>query len=123
MSATFFFPRWGAAKGVMRVVVACSCLRAFNDTFATGLLCYHLQRSRSGLRRTDGMIQTMMGYGLRAGLLNCIGSVALTVLLTVMPREPYYVGIYVISCRVYANSLLAMAVVSIHYITLYSSVK
>jgi len=108
MVAIFFFPRWGAAKGVMRIIVASFCLRAFNDTFATGLLCYHLQRSKNGLRGTDGIIQTMIGYGLRAGLLNCIGSVASTVLLGIMPHEPYYVAIYVIFSRVYANSLLAM---------------
>ncbi|KIM92430.1 hypothetical protein PILCRDRAFT_122763 [Piloderma croceum F 1598] len=100
--------RWGSTKGVLRTTEASFVLRVFNDTLITGLLCYHLQRSKNGLRGSDSTIQKMIEYGLRAGVLNWICSVVLMVLLVTMPTKPYYVGIYIVSCRLHANSLLAM---------------
>jgi len=100
--------RWGQQPGIKWASVVSFIIRAFNDISLTTLLCYHLHRSKNGLRETDNMIQTMIGYGLRAGVLNCIGSVALTVLLLTMPNKPYYVGIHIISAKIYANSLLSM---------------
>ncbi|KIM92432.1 hypothetical protein PILCRDRAFT_810487 [Piloderma croceum F 1598] len=108
MAAAFTSPRWGSVKGVQWSIVAAYSLRVFNDTCITGLLCCHLQRSKNGLRESDGMIHTMIGYGLRAGLLNCMCSVVLVVLLIIMPTKPYYVVVNIICSRVYANSLLAM---------------
>jgi len=108
MAAAFASPRWGSVKAVLWAIVATFSLRAFNDTLVTGLLCYHLQCSKNGVRRTDGMIQTMIGYGLRTGLLNCTCSIALMILLIVMPTKPYYACVGLVSSRVYANSLLVM---------------
>jgi len=98
--------RWGEAPSVR--VSRRSALGTFNDISLTTLLCYHLQRAKNGLRETDGMIQTMMGYGLRAGVLSCIGSIVLVLLIIILPTKPYYVGVHVITARVYVNSLLAM---------------
>jgi len=99
---------WGQVQGVMWASVASFILRTFNDIVLTTLLCYHLQRSKNGLQETDSMIQTMIGYGLRAGVLNCMGSISLMVLVVTLPTKPYYVGVHVISARIYANSLLVM---------------
>jgi len=99
---------WSGVDRERWPVMACFVLRAFNDMLVTGSLCYHLQRTKNGLRETDGMIQTMMWYGLRAGLLNCMGSIALMVLLAVMPTSLAYIGVYVVFARLYTNSLLAM---------------
>jgi len=99
---------WGQVQAVKWASVASFILRTFNDVVLTTLLCYHLQRSKNGLQETDNMIQKMMGYGLRAGGLNCMGSIALMVLVITLPTKPYYVGVHVISARIYANSLLAM---------------
>jgi len=89
-------------------VVASFILRTFNDISLTGLLCYHLQRYKNGLRATDSIIHKLMGYGLRAGLFNCMGSIATMILLVVMPKRLVYAGVYLVFSRMYTNSLLAM---------------
>jgi len=52
--------------------------------------------SKNGLQETDGMIQTIMGYGLRAGLLSCMGSLALMIVLIMMPNKLHYAGVYIV---------------------------
>ncbi|KIM92338.1 hypothetical protein PILCRDRAFT_810382 [Piloderma croceum F 1598] len=99
---------WGTMTVVRWTCVTSLILRASNDIALTGLLCHYLQRSKNGLRETDSMIQTMIGYGLRAGLINCIGSITLALLVIIMPTKPYYVGIHSLTARFYANSLLAV---------------
>jgi len=102
------FPGWGDFGHELGPAIACLALRTFNEMLVTGLLCYHLQRAKNGLRQTDGIIQTMMWYGLRAGLLNCMGSVALMAMLTIQSAWPFYNGAYIVFARLYTNSLLAM---------------
>jgi len=100
--------RWSESSKAVWAVVACLTLKSFNDLSAAGLLCYHLQRSKTGLRQTDNLIRKMMEYGLRAGLLNCTGSVALVATLIFIPTKWIYLGVYVAFSRLYANSLLTM---------------
>ncbi|KIM92340.1 hypothetical protein PILCRDRAFT_810386 [Piloderma croceum F 1598] len=99
---------WGKLTSAKWTCVTAFLFRLFNDISLTALLCYHLQRSKNGLRKTDSMIQTMMGYGLRSGVINCFGSLTLIMLITILPTKPYYTGVHAITARLYANSLLAM---------------
>jgi len=101
-------PKWGVIQGELWPVVASFALRAFNDLSLTGFLCYYLQHSKTGILKTDSMIQKMIGYGLRAGLFNSMGSIATMASLIVIPRRLVYMGIYLSFARVYTNSLLAM---------------
>jgi len=108
MGAAFTSSRWGSVIDVRWSIVAAYSLRVFNDICITGSLCYHLQRSRNGFRESDGIIHSMIGYGLRTGLLNCMCSTVMVVLLMMMPTKPYYVVVNIICSRLYAISLLAM---------------
>jgi len=108
MALVFKSSRWGVIQGERWPVVASFVLRAFNDLSLTVFLCYHLQRSKTGIRRTDSLIQKLMGYGLRAGLFNCMGSIAIMVLLVAIPTRLIYMAVYLIFARLYSNSLLAM---------------
>jgi len=101
-------PRWGVIRDEVWPVVACFVLKAFNDVLLTIFLCYHLQRSKNGLRVTDNLIQKVMGYGLRAGLFNCMGSIASMFLLVFVRTNLVYVGVFLVFARLYTICLLAM---------------
>jgi len=99
---------WGAIRAKLWAVMACFVLKALNDVSLMTLLCYHLQRSKNGFRETDNMIQKIMGYGFRAGLFNCMGSLASMFLMVFIQTSLVYVCVYLVFSRLYTISLLSM---------------
>jgi len=83
-------------------------LIALNDVLATSMLCFILFRAFTGVRTGDTLVTKVMAYGLNTGLLSCTGSVTVLVLIALTGSKLYYVALYMVFVRLYANSLLVM---------------
>ncbi|KAI6004146.1 hypothetical protein EDD15DRAFT_2507560 [Pisolithus albus] len=105
---------------------AINATTAASDVLIAGCLCFLLQKSRTGFRRSDTMINKLMLFSLNTGLLTGIFAVASLISISVWPNAFIYIAFYfcvgrrklVRACHwylhaemilraVYCNSLLA----------------
>jgi len=83
-------------------------LITLNDILATGMLCFILFRAFTGTQKGDTLVTKTIAYALNTGLLTCIGSATVLVLIAVSVDKLYYCAVYIFFVKLYANSLLAM---------------
>ncbi|EIW57916.1 uncharacterized protein TRAVEDRAFT_48939 [Trametes versicolor FP-101664 SS1] len=90
--------------------VVCSALgtAVVVDVFVSAALIYYLHSSRTGFKRTDSLLDVLMVYAINTGLSTSIVSLAAALTAIIMPRNLVYSGLYIISSKLYANSLLAV---------------
>ncbi|KAI6047053.1 hypothetical protein EDC04DRAFT_2876186 [Pisolithus marmoratus] len=91
-------------KGISSAVNA---ITAASDVLIAACLCFLLQKSRTGFRRSDTMINRLMLFSLNTGLLTSIFAVASLISISVWPNAFIYIGFYFCVGRLYCNSLLA----------------
>ncbi|KAJ8473057.1 hypothetical protein ONZ51_g8107 [Trametes cubensis] len=77
------------------------------DTVLTSTLIYALLKSKSGLRRSDGVVETLVLYTINTGLLTNIVSVAVFVFALVWPHGLIWTAVSFISNKLNANAVLA----------------
>ncbi|KAI1784885.1 hypothetical protein LXA43DRAFT_1066381 [Ganoderma leucocontextum] len=77
------------------------------DSFMTAVLIYSLRRSRTGIKRTDSMINVLVLYAINTGLLISAFNVLCLVFGFVFPQSFTYIAVDLVASRLYANSLLA----------------
>ncbi|KAF8843184.1 hypothetical protein BDN67DRAFT_924969 [Paxillus ammoniavirescens] len=78
-----------------------------SDVLIAALLCMMLQKSRTGFRRSDTMINKLILFTVNTGLLTSICAVASLVSISLWPNTFIYIGFYFCLGRLYCNSLLA----------------
>ncbi|KAI0325100.1 hypothetical protein GY45DRAFT_1438640 [Cubamyces sp. BRFM 1775] len=78
------------------------------DSIVTGVLIAALLRSKTGFKRTDSLIQTLVVYTINTGLSLSIAGILCFVFALVMPETMIYVAIGVVTTKLYANSVLAV---------------
>lgn len=86
---------------------AINATTAASDVLIAGCLCFLLQKSRTGFRRSDTMINKLMLFSLNTGLLTGIFAVASLISISVWPNAFIYIAFYFCVGRLYCNSLLA----------------
>ncbi|TDL14780.1 hypothetical protein BD410DRAFT_167383 [Rickenella mellea] len=84
----------------LAITVAC-------DVAVTGILCFYLNRSRTGFHRTDSMINNLMWYSLSTGLLPGIFATLQLITYFAMPNNFVNICISLFLGKLYSNSLLA----------------
>ncbi|KAI0667913.1 hypothetical protein C8Q78DRAFT_1081789 [Trametes maxima] len=92
-------PKWLVSTGSRMATAA--------DLLLTAILIYTLHQSRTGIKRTDSMIDVMIVYSVNTGLLTGILNVLTLIFTFSRPNELIYIGIGVVGTKSYANSLLA----------------
>ncbi|PIL32306.1 hypothetical protein GSI_05552 [Ganoderma sinense ZZ0214-1] len=75
------------------------------DSFMTAVLIYSLQRSRTGIKRTDSMINVLVLYAINTGLLISAFNVLCLIFGFVFPQSFTYIAVDLVASRLYANSL------------------
>jgi len=70
-------------------------------------LCYYLSKNRTGFRRTDNLITTLMKYSLTTGFLTGIIACLVVITFGVMPNNFVYVAFFWLLGKCYVNSVLA----------------
>ncbi|KAI0667875.1 hypothetical protein C8Q78DRAFT_296927 [Trametes maxima] len=90
------------------LISACFGMAAAADVLLTGGLIIVLRRSRTGFKRTDGMIDILIIYAINTGLLIGLFNVLSLILAAAMPRNLVYVGLNILTAKLYANCFLAV---------------
>ncbi|KAF9033565.1 hypothetical protein BJ165DRAFT_1410304 [Panaeolus papilionaceus] len=80
--------------------VAADCLIATS-------LCVLLYQSRTGIKRTDSLLNTMMLFTINTGLLTSVCAIACLVTYAIWPQRFIFMGLYFALSKLYVNSLLA----------------
>ncbi|KAI0824339.1 hypothetical protein BC628DRAFT_1378941 [Trametes gibbosa] len=114
---------FGIAAGIYAVISTPSILEFYHiswlfsvayglvgvtDILLAGMLVYVLQQSRTGSRRADGVLDTLIIYTINTGLLTSLCSILAFVFALILPGNLIYAGLSIIGTKLYANSVLAM---------------
>ncbi|KAI0357144.1 hypothetical protein OH77DRAFT_1519581 [Trametes cingulata] len=91
---------WMNSAGVGMAVLA--------DTILTAALIFSLHRSRTGIRRTDSIIDLLIMYAINTGLVTGIMNLLSLVFALAMPNNLIYAGIVIVATKLYANSMMAV---------------
>jgi hypothetical protein len=78
-----------------------------SDILIAGSLCYLLHGSRTGFRRTDALVTTLIVYAINRCLLTSVVAVLEVIVFSVMPNSLWFLAIDFVIGKLYANSLLA----------------
>ncbi|KAH7916690.1 hypothetical protein BJ138DRAFT_3602 [Hygrophoropsis aurantiaca] len=84
-----------------------NAVAAAGDVLIAIFLCWLLQNSRTGFRRSDTMINKLILFTINTGLLTSICAVASLISITAAPNTFIYIAFYFCLGRLYCNSLLA----------------
>ncbi|KAF8548702.1 hypothetical protein OG21DRAFT_1489164 [Imleria badia] len=84
-----------------------NAVAAAGDVLIAALLCTLLQRSRTGFRRSDTMINKLIVFSINTGLLTSVCAVASLISIAAWPDTFVYIAFYFCLGRLYCNSLLA----------------
>ncbi|KAG6896678.1 hypothetical protein C0992_006751 [Termitomyces sp. T32_za158] len=87
--------------------MAVNILAALGDALIAGALCFFLQRSRTGFRKSDTMIRKLIMFTVSTGVLTSICAIASLVSILVWPSTLIYAAFYFCLGRLYSNSVLA----------------
>jgi hypothetical protein len=78
-----------------------------SDILIAGSLCYLLHGSRTGFKRTDTMVSTLIIYAINRCLLTSVVAVVEVIVFSALPHSLWYLAIDFVIGKLYANSLLA----------------
>ncbi|RXW19111.1 hypothetical protein EST38_g6744 [Candolleomyces aberdarensis] len=78
-----------------------------SDLSVAIVLCWLLRRSRTGFKKTDGMISVLMQYTVNTGLIVAIDAALGMIMYIVMPNNFIFLGFYLLLSKLYLNSYLA----------------
>ncbi|KAJ8080701.1 hypothetical protein PM082_017535 [Marasmius tenuissimus] len=70
-------------------------------------LCYYLYKSKTGSRRTDSLISTLMIYTLTTGVMTSVIDTIIVISFATMPQNFVWLALFWIVGRCYVNSFLA----------------
>ncbi|OSD07664.1 hypothetical protein PYCCODRAFT_1463008 [Trametes coccinea BRFM310] len=78
------------------------------DLILTGALIFILLRGKTGFKRSDSIIATLILYVINTGMLTGLIAITTLILSLVYPSLYYYIGLTLCGTKVYSNSFLAM---------------
>ncbi|KAI0788219.1 hypothetical protein C8Q74DRAFT_1256677 [Fomes fomentarius] len=103
----FLAPRLDDALKYAWLVSSRNAIATAVDLVLTTVLIYSLRKSRTGIKRTDSMIHTLIMYSINTGLLISAFNLMCLICGAVLPQSFTYVAVDLVASRLYANSLLA----------------
>ncbi|KAE9393103.1 hypothetical protein BT96DRAFT_999734 [Gymnopus androsaceus JB14] len=77
------------------------------DSILAGFLCVLLWNSRSGIKRTNSVISTLILYTVTTGLLTSVVAIATLIIMLTMKETFAYAGAFYMLSKLYFSSLLA----------------
>ncbi|TBU25189.1 hypothetical protein BD311DRAFT_765041 [Dichomitus squalens] len=94
--------------GFTWIVSAAFGLAVAVDSILAGTLIAYLLGGRTGNRRTDDMIQTLIVYTINTGLVTSVAGLFTFVFALIMPRNMIYIAVGLVATKLYACSVLAL---------------
>ncbi|PIL32345.1 hypothetical protein GSI_05591 [Ganoderma sinense ZZ0214-1] len=93
---------------LLTLILAYNAVASCGDVVLTGSMIYVLHSCRTGLRRTDNMINRLIMYAVSTGLLTTIFNILSAVLTHTLGINNWaWLGTMMIAERLYSNSLMA----------------
>jgi len=77
------------------------------DMVIAGALCFYLSKSRTGFKKTDSLISTLIVYSLSTGLVTSIIGVVIVITYALLPNDYVWLAFFWIDGKCYVNSCLA----------------
>lgn len=78
-----------------------------SDLLVAAALCYYLYLSRTGIAKTNSLINTLMAYTVNTGMIVAIDAALGVILYGAMPNNFIFLGFYFLLSKLYLNSYLA----------------
>ncbi|KAF9552151.1 hypothetical protein CPC08DRAFT_302352 [Agrocybe pediades] len=98
------YKRMNEAAAMLYASLACAVAA---DTIIAASLCTLLLKSRTGFKRTNSTLTTLMAFSINTGLLTTVCAIACLVTYAIWPQRFVFIGIYFALSKLYVNSLLA----------------
>jgi len=116
--AEFFAAMYYASQGVnfihltdlsklKALSLTVNALAAAGDVLIAFILCWILQSSRTGFKRSDTVITKLIAFSINTGLVTSICALLSLITIVVFPGAFIYITFYFTLGRLYSNSLLA----------------
>ncbi|KAL4246488.1 hypothetical protein ABKN59_009653 [Abortiporus biennis] len=77
------------------------------DTLIASILCYSLWRMKTGFKKTDSQVETLIRYSVHTGALTSIVAMSTLIVFIALPRSFAYLAIFFTLPKLYLNALLA----------------
>ncbi|KAI0651201.1 hypothetical protein C8Q79DRAFT_18240 [Trametes meyenii] len=87
-----------------------SSLLMVGDFMTTAVLIFTLRRSRTGVTRTDSLLDLLIMYAISTGLLICIFNILNVAFAIAEPDNLIYTAISMVLAKLYANTFLVASV-------------
>ncbi|CDO68272.1 hypothetical protein BN946_scf184842.g35 [Trametes cinnabarina] len=104
----FILGRFSKFKSLTWVTCLGLGAAAASDILIAGAMCYYLYKKRTGLKRTDSLVTTLMVYSINTGLTTSIIGTICVVAFGAMPTNFVWLGFFWIMGKCYVNSFLAL---------------
>jgi len=92
------------ADQIKTIGSAALSLGVVTDVFTAASLSYFLHQMRTGLKRSDTLINRLIIYSVNTGALTSVFSAAVLVSYNLMPSNIIYIALYFILSKLFANS-------------------
>ncbi|KAI0628252.1 hypothetical protein C8Q77DRAFT_1162261 [Trametes polyzona] len=83
-------------------------LSVLSDALLAGALVFVLRRSRTGSRKADTVLDTLMKYTISTGLLTSLFSLLAFIFAIILPGNFIYAALSIVTAKLYANSVFAV---------------
>ncbi|KZT39590.1 hypothetical protein SISSUDRAFT_631691 [Sistotremastrum suecicum HHB10207 ss-3] len=104
---SFKMPLWTDFPDQMKsVTTAGLVLSVCSDFCITGSLCYYLHRCRTGFRKTDTLVTSLLLYTINNGIATAIGDIIILGLFLAFPTSLAFFAVFQLTSKLYANALL-----------------
>ncbi|KAG2085705.1 uncharacterized protein F5147DRAFT_729947 [Suillus discolor] len=107
-SLTFFYPKWQIfEERVYPTMVVGWVLSAVVDSAIAFTLCLYLRKRRTGMKRTDNVLNCLLLYTINTGAVTSFCAVLVVIMFLGLPNNLAFVGFVQVQSKLYAISLLA----------------
>ncbi|KAI0365460.1 hypothetical protein BV20DRAFT_753213 [Pilatotrama ljubarskyi] len=105
---TIRFPEFTEFHRVAPYYTGSLAIAAADDIIIAVSLCYFLYTRRTGIRKTDTLVNRIITYTIMTGALTSVLDIAILVCFVAMPNNLVYLGLFPVLPCLYATSFLAM---------------
>ncbi|PIL32247.1 hypothetical protein GSI_05492 [Ganoderma sinense ZZ0214-1] len=82
--------------------------RVLTDSVISGAMVAMLRRNRTGFKRTDSILDLLISFAINTGLLMSVINLGAMISAVLQPDALIYCAIYIVSSKLYSNSVLAV---------------
>ncbi|KZS87175.1 hypothetical protein SISNIDRAFT_491319 [Sistotremastrum niveocremeum HHB9708] len=103
--ATYFTELTGIPEN-KRLVTACLSTSLCSDVVITLSMCYYLHSSRTGYKKTDTLLTSLILYSINTGIITAVGDAIVMAMFLGFPDNVAFFAIFEITIELYANAIL-----------------